>query len=206
MALGAAVLDSSVYSYFKHQMHHAAATVLTLHPQIAGEFAAQFGRRYAAVEEFMLDDADYVFIMTNSFASMGKAEIKRLRSAGKKVGLGAPAHDPAISPWRIAAHFARPQRRRGGRSKYFRRQGRHSFQRNRQRALRPQRSAGGFAFFHRRSGRPPFRPGEFDMMLANLEQPVESAIEMAQPQLLFTGEECREVGRFFDIAGRTDED
>ena len=41
-----------------------------------------------------------------------------------------------------------------------------------------------------------FRPGEFDMMLAYLEQPVESAIEMAQPQLLFTSEECREVGRF----------
>ena len=35
----------------------------------------------------MLDDADYVFVMTNSFASMGKAEIKRLRNAGKKVGL-----------------------------------------------------------------------------------------------------------------------
>ena len=46
----------------------------------------EFGRRYAAVEEFMLDDADYVFIMTNSFASMGKAEIKRLRAQAKKLG------------------------------------------------------------------------------------------------------------------------
>jgi hypothetical protein len=29
---------------------------------------------------------------------------------------------------------------------------------------------------------------------------MESAAELARPHLLFTGEECREVGRFFDIA------
>jgi hypothetical protein len=37
-------------------------------------------------------------------------------------------------------------------------------------------------------------------MLAKLETPMESSVEMARPHLLFTGEECREVGRFFDIA------
>ena len=87
VALGAAVLDSSLYSYFKHQMHHAMENALAIYPEIADEFAERFGRRYDAIEEFMLDDADYVIVMTNSFASMGKAEIKRLRSAGKKVGL-----------------------------------------------------------------------------------------------------------------------
>ena len=56
-ALGAAVLDSSLYSYFKHQMHHAAEAALSLHAGIAAEFAASFGRRYGAVEEFLLDDA-----------------------------------------------------------------------------------------------------------------------------------------------------
>jgi hypothetical protein len=45
-----------------------------------------------------------------------------------------------------------------------------------------------------------FRPGEFDGMLAKLDAPTESAAEIARPHLLFTGEECREVGRFFDIA------
>jgi pyruvate ferredoxin oxidoreductase alpha subunit len=45
------------------------------------------GRRYGVIDEFMLDDADYVIVMTNSFASMGKAEIKRLRQKGKKIGL-----------------------------------------------------------------------------------------------------------------------
>src|SRR5574340_1771226 len=35
----------------------------------------------------MLDDADYVIVMTNSFATMGKAAINRIRGEGKKVGL-----------------------------------------------------------------------------------------------------------------------
>jgi pyruvate ferredoxin oxidoreductase alpha subunit len=200
VALGAAVLDSSVYSYFKHQMHHAAATVLTLHSQIAGEFAAQFGRRYAAVEEFMLDDADYVFIMTNSFASMGKAEIKRLRAQGKKVGLarlrmirpfpheelqrilrgrkGVAVVDQNISVGKGGILFSEIASALYGLS-------------DRPAVLR--------SFIGGLGGRR-FRPGEFDMMLACLEQPDESAIEMAQSQLLFTSDECREVGRFFDIA------
>jgi hypothetical protein len=36
-----------------------------------------------------------------------------------------------------------------------------------------------------------------------MENPAETAAEMAGPHLLFTGEECREVGRFFDIARQT---
>jgi pyruvate ferredoxin oxidoreductase alpha subunit len=48
-----------------------------------------------------------------------------------------------------------------------------------------------------------FRPGEFDGMLDKMENPTETAIEMARPHLLFTGEECREVGRFFSIAQET---
>jgi pyruvate ferredoxin oxidoreductase alpha subunit len=58
-----------------------------LHPKIAAEFAEIFGRKYDLIDEFLLEDADYVFVMTNSFASMGKAEVKRLREQGKRVGL-----------------------------------------------------------------------------------------------------------------------
>ena len=96
VALGAAVLDASLYSYFKHQMHNAAENALAIYPQIAAEFAERFGRRHDMVEEFMLDDADYVFVMTNSFASMGKAEIKRLRDRGKESRLGAAANDSTL--------------------------------------------------------------------------------------------------------------
>jgi pyruvate ferredoxin oxidoreductase alpha subunit len=47
-----------------------------------------------------------------------------------------------------------------------------------------------------------FRPAEFDGMLARMESPSETPAETARPHLLFTGEECREVGRFFSIAGK----
>jgi pyruvate ferredoxin oxidoreductase alpha subunit len=200
VALGAAVLDSSVYSYFKHQMHNAAANALTLYPQIAGEFAAQFGTRYAPIEEFLLDDADFVFVMTNSFASMGKAEIKRLRAQGKKVGL---------ARLRMVRPFPHEELQRTLRG----RKGVAVIDQN------ISVGKGGILFceiasaLYNLNDRPPvlrsfigglggrrFRPGEFDMMLTQLAQPADSPSEMAQPQLLFTNEECREVGRFFDIA------
>jgi pyruvate ferredoxin oxidoreductase alpha subunit len=203
VALGAAVLDSSLYSYFKHQMHHAAEDALAIYPQIAAEFEQRFGRRYSSIEEFMLDDADYVIIMTNSFASMGKAEIKRMRNAGKKIGL---------ARLRLVRPFPHEDL---------------------QRVLRGRKGVavvdqnisvgkGGILFSEIASAlyglidRPPvllsfigglggrrFRPGEFDGMLGKMENPTETAAEMARPHLLFTGEECREVGRFFDIARET---
>jgi pyruvate ferredoxin oxidoreductase alpha subunit len=201
VALGAAVLDSSLYTYFKHQMHHAAETALAIYPQIATEFAERFGRRYGMVEEFMLDDAEYVIVMTNSFASMGKAEIKRLRSLGKKVGL---ARLRMIRPF---PHEELQRILRG-------RKGVAVIDQN------ISVGKGGILFSEITSAlyglvdRPPvllsfigglggrrFRPGEFDGMLAAMETPSESVAEMARPHLLFTGDECREVGRFFDIAG-----
>jgi pyruvate ferredoxin oxidoreductase alpha subunit len=202
-ALGAAVLDSSLYSYFKHQMHHAAENALELYPEITGEFADRFSRRYTVIEEFMLDDADYVIVMINSFASMGKAEIKRMRHAGKKIGL---------ARLRLVRPFPHKEL---------------------QRILRGRKGVavvdqnisvgkGGILFSEIASAlyplpdRPPvllsfigglggrrFRPGEFDAMLDMMENPTESAVEMTQPHLLFTGEECREVGRYFSIAEET---
>ena len=199
-ALGAAVLDASLYSYFKHQMHHAAEDALSIYPQVAAEFAASFGRRYDPVEAFMLEDADYVIVMTNSFATMGKAEIRRLRNAGKKIGM---ARLRMIRPF-PDEELQRLLRGRKGV------------------AVIDQNISvgkGGILFseiasaLYGLSDRPPvllsfigglggrrFRPGEFDGMLGKMENPNETAAEMAQPNLLFTGEECREVGRFFSIA------
>jgi pyruvate ferredoxin oxidoreductase alpha subunit len=199
VALGSAVLDPSLYTYFKHQMHRATDNALTLYPDIAAEFADRFGRKYDLIEEFMLDDADYVFVMTNSFASMGKAEVKRLRERGKKVGL---ARLRVIRPF---PHEAL-QRILGGRKGV---------------AVIDQNISvgkGGIIFseitsaLYGLASRPPvllsfiaglggrrFRPGEFAGMLARLEDPPEAA-EMARPYLLFSADECREVGRFFAVA------
>lgn len=181
-------------------MHNGSEAALAIYPKIADEFTERFGRRHCIIEESMLDDADYVFVMTNSFASMGKAEIKRLRSAGKKVGLvrlrmirpftheeiqrvlagrkGVEVVDQNISVGKGGILFSEIA------SALY---------------VLNDRPAVLLSFIGGLGGRR-FRPGEFDGMLAKLEKPSESAVEMAHPYLLFTGEECREVGRFFDIA------
>lgn len=204
VALGAAVLDPSLYTYFKHQMHIAAQGIGQLYPAVASEFAARFGRYYGMTEGLMLDDADYVFVMTNSFASIGKAEIKRLRQEGKKVGL---VRLRMIRPFPHEEIQQLLQGRKGV-------------------AVIDQNISvgkGGILFSEIASAlyglpdRPPlllsvigglggrrFRPGEFDAILARLQSPPENPAELTKPMLLFTAEECREVGRFFAIAREGD--
>lgn len=87
MAQGAAVLGGAPYSYFRYQQHLTQQNALVVHERIADEFATRFGRRYSVVEPFQLDDADYVLVMSNTFATKGKAAVERWRSQGKKVGL-----------------------------------------------------------------------------------------------------------------------
>jgi pyruvate ferredoxin oxidoreductase alpha subunit len=203
VALGAAVLDGSLYSYFKHQMHHAAEEALGLYPAIAEEFAARFGRRHEIIEEFMLDDADYVIVMTNSFASSGKAEIKRMRAQGKKVGL---ARLRMIRPF-PHAEIQRVLRGRKGVAVIDQNisvgKGGVLFSEIASALYAvPDRPAALRSFIGGLGGRR-FRAGEFDGMIDKLETQTETALDMVRPHLLFTGEECREVGRFFDIARET---
>jgi pyruvate ferredoxin oxidoreductase alpha subunit len=206
VALGAAVLDSSLYTYFKHQMQRGAENALALYPQIAAEFAERFGRRHPMIEEFMLEDADYVFVMTNSFASAGKAEVKRLRAEGKKVGLarlrlvrpfphgeiqrvlrgrkGVAVIDQNISVGKGGILFSEIASALYGLA-------------DRPAVLR--------SFIGGLGGRR-FRAGEFQQMLAKLETPPENPAELARPVLLFTADECRQVGRFFAIADKEQAD
>ncbi|MEM3083645.1 MAG: hypothetical protein QXP61_01000, partial [Nitrososphaerales archaeon] len=87
ISIAVAVLNSSAYSYFKYQLHLASVNALKVHEEVSERFEKIFGRKYNAVEEYMLDDADYVIVMTNSFTTIGKAAVKKLRESGKKVGL-----------------------------------------------------------------------------------------------------------------------
>ncbi|WP_455376922.1 hypothetical protein [Petrachloros mirabilis] len=86
-ALGVAVLGGSPYSYFRYQMHLGAVNALEVHHEAAVEFEQLFGRRYDVVEGYRLDDAEDVLIMTNAFASKGKAAVDVARAEGKRVGL-----------------------------------------------------------------------------------------------------------------------
>jgi len=87
MAQGVAVLGGSAYSFFRYQMQRAAEAALAIHDDIGAAFHDCFGRSYGAVDEFCLDDADWVVVMSNSFSTVGRAEVRRLREGGAKVGL-----------------------------------------------------------------------------------------------------------------------
>ena len=87
MAQGVIVLGGSVYSYFKYQMHLASKKALEVYKEVCVEFEKEFGRNYDTIEGFMLDDAEYVLVMTNSFSTIGKAAVKRAREKGIKAGL-----------------------------------------------------------------------------------------------------------------------
>ena len=86
-ALGTAVLGGSTYSYFRHQIHLASMNALQVHEQAAAEFERCFGRRYDVVEEYRIEDAEDVLVMTNAFASKGKVAVDAAREDGRKVGL-----------------------------------------------------------------------------------------------------------------------
>lgn len=87
MAQGTAVLGGAAYSYFRYQQHLAQENALAVHQEVAEAFAARFGRRYGLVEPFALDDAEFVLVMSNAFATKGKAAVQRLRARGVKAGL-----------------------------------------------------------------------------------------------------------------------
>lgn len=95
-ALGTAVLGGSTYSYFRHQIHLASKNALQVHEEAAVEFERLFGRRYDVVEGYRLDDAEDVLIMTNAFASKGKAAVDVARAEGRRVGL---LRLRVIRPW-----------------------------------------------------------------------------------------------------------
>ena len=87
MAQGVAVLGGSGYTFFKYQMQRAAEAALAVHATVADEFRERFGRAYGVVDGYQLDDAEWVIVMSNSFSTVGKAEVIRLRQRGEKVGL-----------------------------------------------------------------------------------------------------------------------
>ena len=87
MAQGVAVLGGSAYSYFKYQLHLASLNAIEVYKEVANDFDGIFGRSYPAVEAFMMEDAEYVLVMSNSFAIKGKAAIKSFRENGLKIGL-----------------------------------------------------------------------------------------------------------------------
>ena len=82
-----AVLGGGPYSYFRYEAHLATQRALDVYDDIADEFADTFGRHYDIIENYQMDDAEYVFVMIGSFSTKGKDAVDSLRTAGWKVGL-----------------------------------------------------------------------------------------------------------------------
>ncbi|MBW7897966.1 Pyruvate synthase subunit PorA [Candidatus Brocadiaceae bacterium B188] len=87
MAQGLAVIGGSLYSYFKYQMHLASIKALDVYHEVSEEFKKIFDRSYHTIDRFMVEDAEYVLIMTNSFSTLGKAAVEKARKKGIKAGL-----------------------------------------------------------------------------------------------------------------------
>ncbi len=87
MARASAVFGGGTYTSFKLQQELASRNAEKCFNRVAQEFNENFGRFYEPVEKFHLDDAEYVFVMSNSFATKGKAAVLKLRRQGIKAGL-----------------------------------------------------------------------------------------------------------------------
>jgi len=87
MAQGVAVIGGSIYSYFKYQMHLASLNALEVHEEVSEEFERLFGRRYRTIETYRMEDAEYILVMSNAFATKGKAAVDRFRERGYRAGL-----------------------------------------------------------------------------------------------------------------------
>jgi pyruvate ferredoxin oxidoreductase alpha subunit len=87
MAQGVAVLGGAAYSWFRYQEHLSSLNALAVHEEVARAFAEVFGRRYGLVDGHRLDDAESVLVMSNSFATKGRAMVDRARAEGRRLGL-----------------------------------------------------------------------------------------------------------------------
>lgn len=87
VAKGSAVMEGHVYTYFRYNMHAAALRARKVFSEAARDYEKLFGRSYGPVEGYMLDDAEYVLVMSNSFTSIGKQAVKQMRERGVAAGL-----------------------------------------------------------------------------------------------------------------------
>jgi len=82
-----AVLGGGPYSYFRYETHLAVRQTLSIFDDVAKEFESIFGRRYDIIEQYRMEDAEYVFVMLGSFATKAMDAVDALREAGWQVGL-----------------------------------------------------------------------------------------------------------------------
>lgn len=84
---GSAVMEGDTYSYFRYHMHASSLRALDVLREASDNYHSLFGRSYGPVEPFMMEDAEYVIVMSNSFTTLGRQVVAALRSKGTAAGL-----------------------------------------------------------------------------------------------------------------------
>ncbi|MEM2238220.1 MAG: hypothetical protein QXR26_05570 [Candidatus Caldarchaeum sp.] len=87
VAYAPTVTEGAPYTFFKYQLHMAALRAKDVFKQAAKDFRKIFGREHDVVERFMMDDAEYAVVCSNSYSSIIRAGVEKLRRAGLKVGM-----------------------------------------------------------------------------------------------------------------------
>lgn len=87
IAFGPTTTDGFAYTYFKYQLHLASLEAEKVFKEAAKDFFGSFGREHGVVETFMTDDADTVFVVTNSYSSIARSGVVALRKEGERVGM-----------------------------------------------------------------------------------------------------------------------
>jgi pyruvate ferredoxin oxidoreductase alpha subunit len=85
MAEGIGVMTE--YTYFREQAHLAQKNALKVVEEVQAEWEKMFGRKYEIVESFMMDEADAAFVVMGSSTTIARAAVRKMRKAGKKIGL-----------------------------------------------------------------------------------------------------------------------
>ena len=77
----------SDFMEFRYKTHKAFERAQACIDQVCNDYGDQFGRRYAAVEPYFLEDAQAVLIVTGSAASTAFHAARQMAEKGKKLGL-----------------------------------------------------------------------------------------------------------------------
>ncbi|MCC8027597.1 MAG: pyruvate ferredoxin oxidoreductase [Clostridium sp.] len=73
---------------FRYDQHQAALKVLDKLKKVDDEYSALFGRNYGgAVQEYRMEDAEYVIVTLGSVAGTARVVVDKLREKGEKAGL-----------------------------------------------------------------------------------------------------------------------
>jgi pyruvate/2-oxoacid:ferredoxin oxidoreductase alpha subunit len=75
------------YFELRYKIEEAIQEAKGLIKETGKEFGEVFGREYGLLEEYKLDDAEYVLVASSTIASTAHVAIDELREEGKKVGL-----------------------------------------------------------------------------------------------------------------------